>query len=136
MLLLDGTRLGPGDLLRIAEGADRPALDEAAFRLVARGRAVVDRAVTEGRPIYGVTTGVGAQKDHRVDSDEIPRFNRRLLLAHATGTGGRLLSPAETRAVLTVQLNLFATGRSGVRPELVRALQHWFDGPHLPAAEL
>ena len=42
---------------------------------VLRARAVVDRLVDEGIPAYGITTGVGSQKDFAVGREALARYN-------------------------------------------------------------
>jgi histidine ammonia-lyase len=96
-----------------------------ALEHMAETRALVERVVERGDEVYGVTTGVGARKKHRVPPEEIPNFNRRLIENHRVGTG-----PNAPRDVVRAQMlrhaNALAKGTSGVRPEIaeriVRAL--------------
>ena len=54
-----GGRLGLDDVVDVANGAQVGFLDEARTR-VQRARDHVERVVSEGRTVYGVTTGFGA----------------------------------------------------------------------------
>jgi histidine ammonia-lyase len=71
------------------------------------------------RPVYGRTTGVGANREFDVDDD--PEHGLRLLRSHAGGAGPSVDSAA-ARAMLTVRLNQLAAGGSGVAPELLDVL--------------
>ncbi len=116
------------DLAPVEIGAEAwPRIDE--------GRAVVEEIVASGRPAYGITTGVGSQKESSVQRTELAAFNRRLLAAHATRVPGPTLDPAVVRAAIAVQLNLFATGTSGVRPELVRRLTKRLNENRVPSVD-
>jgi histidine ammonia-lyase len=103
---------------------------------VARARDVVDRLVDNGVPAYGITTGVGSQKDFAVSRETIAHYNDLMITAHATLTPGRNASPEVVRGALAIQLALFACGRSGVRLELVESLLARLRNDDLPTARL
>ena len=109
-------------------GAGRAAILEA--------RDIVERLVDTGTPAYGITTGVGSQKDFGVSRAEIARYNDLMITAHATKAPGSDAPPAVVRAALAIQLALFAKGRSGVRLDLVESLLARLKADDLPAARL
>jgi histidine ammonia-lyase len=111
-------------------------LSPAARAAISAARAVVDRLVDEGIPAYGITTGVGSQKDFGVDREMIARYNTLMITGHATMAPGRNAPPAVIRVALAIQLALFAKGRSGVRLELVESLLARFQADDLPEARL
>jgi anaerobic selenocysteine-containing dehydrogenase/histidine ammonia-lyase len=126
----DGLKLGetPLDVATLAragrEGCRELELSEAAWQRIASGRAIVESALARGERVYGVTTGVGSQKEGALplDAEAQALANRRLLAAHATVLGDARLAPEVVRAALIVQLAGFASGRAGVRPELCEQL--------------
>ncbi|HEX4721373.1 MAG TPA: aromatic amino acid ammonia-lyase [Pseudonocardiaceae bacterium] len=71
------------------------------------------------RPVYGRTTGVGANRGIDVESD--PEHGLRLLRSHAGGAGPAADQQAG-RAMLAVRLNQLAAGGSGVDPALLDVL--------------
>ena len=73
-----------------------------------------------GEAAYGVTTGVGSQKDFKVSSEAIARYNQRLITAHATRVHGPTLKPETVRAALIYMANAFGCGFSGVSEALVQ----------------
>jgi histidine ammonia-lyase len=80
---------------------------------------------------YGVTTGFGEFKNLAVDPKQLEQLQRNILLSHAVGLGetaderypGNYFEAEVVRAALVIRLNAFLKGHSGVRPELVKAVQ-------------
>ena len=58
---LTGSDLTLDDLLMVARGGAQVDIGPAALAAMARARAVVERAIAEGRAAYAVTTGVGSR---------------------------------------------------------------------------
>ena len=84
-----------------------------------RARALADRALEAGEPVYGITTGVGVRKRATVALGEQVAFNARLILNHLVGQGAA--APVDAvRATMLVLLNGFARGASAAGPELAQ----------------
>jgi histidine ammonia-lyase len=79
----------------------------------------VVREVAERRPVYGRTTGVGANRNVEIKDDDA--HGLRLLRSHSGGAGP-LMSAENVRAMLVVRLNQIAAGGSGVDPDVLGAL--------------
>ena len=135
VLLLEGDGLTIRDVVEAAAAHRLVALSENAWRRVSLGRSIVEEIVDRGEPAYGISTGVGSQKDFVVPREKMAEFNRRLLAAHATRVPGPVVEPAETRAAMVVQANLFATGACGVRPELVSLLLRRLEENRIPTVD-
>lgn len=118
-LALSGVDLNCGSLVQAVQSAQKVRVLPDCLDQVARNRAVVDDIVRQGIPSYGITTGVGSQKDFVVSEDEIAAYNLRLVNAHATRIPGPLLAPVVVRAALIIMINEFAQGHSGVSPQLL-----------------
>lgn len=127
-LALAASALEPKAIVAVARGGRAVEIDAGARERVKRGFEAVLAAARAGQPVYGLTTGVGWNKDHRallrdgaLDPDLLAasrRFNLGTLRAHAAGVGPWL--PAEAvRAAMLVRLNLLLTGQGGVQPALV-----------------
>jgi histidine ammonia-lyase len=129
---VDGTLLTCAMVRAVACDGARVVLDPAGL---ARARAAHDvvREVAAARPVYGRTTGVGANRsvDVPLDVDD-GAHGLRLLRSHAGGAGP-LLDPARARAMVVVRLNQLAAGGSGVAPDalpvLVEALNRGLSPP-------
>src|SRR5919199_595043 len=74
------------ELLDVVRGAPVEIGDDAR-RTIEASRAVLDRAIAEDEPVYGVNRGVGHGKDTRVPVEERRRAQVRILETHAGGTG-------------------------------------------------
>ena len=83
-LILDGENLTPGLLVQAALSNRPVALSDDAWVSISISRNIVDGIVECGRAAYGVTTGVGSQKDFEVSSEAVANYNERLIKAHAT----------------------------------------------------
>jgi histidine ammonia-lyase len=124
------------EVVAIAHGRAKVDLSASGRAAVQRSRSVVDRLVDDGIPAYGVTTGVGSQKDFGVSREAIARYNTLMITAHATIMPGADAPAEVVRAALAIQLALFAKGRSGVRLELVESLLARLQSDDLPVARL
>jgi histidine ammonia-lyase len=118
-IVLDGRSLTYDDLRVLARGVPgqdaRLRAAPAALDRVRRSRAIVERALREGRTVYGVNTGFGRMAEARVAPDRIEELQRNLLLSHACGLG----SPVrETGLLLALRANALLLGYSGVTPDL------------------
>ena len=90
---------------------------------VAAARAAWETAqdVAARRPVYGRSTGVGANRNVRLAQEELAEHGLRLLRSHAAGAGP--LQPAELgRAMLVTRLNQIGAGGSGVDPAVLEVL--------------
>lgn len=119
-LLITGENLRVDDVVAVAYG--RPvSLDPAAIPRMERSRAAVERLVSEGRAVYGITTGFGRFKDRLISAEEVRQLQLNLVRSHAVGVGPDL--PDEVvRAMLLARANTLALGYSGARPSIVRLL--------------
>ncbi len=111
------------DVIELAEGRVRVALDpDPAYRaLLERGAAAVERALAEGRAIYGVSTGVGASVDNAISDPLRDQLAANVVRFHGCGTG-RILAESEAAAVVAARLASLARGYSGVRTRLLERL--------------
>ncbi len=120
MVWLDGRRLTLAECRRIAGGEPAAATPEAMAQLAA-SRAVIERAVAEGRLVYGVTTGFGRFSDVAISPEQAAELQVNLLRSHAAGVGEPL--PADVvRLCLALRVNSLLKGHSGVRPVLIELL--------------
>src|SRR5919108_507783 len=115
-LPLTGRDLTIGDVVAVARERRSIELDPGAVERMRASRAVIERLVAEGAPVYGVTTGFGDLADVRIDPAQTADLQRNLVRSHAAGVGEPL--PEEVvRAMLLLRANTLAVGLSGVRVE-------------------
>lgn len=118
---IDGRTLTCRDIVRVARSGVSVSLDEAARHRAQDAWELVED-LTAARPVYGRTTGVGANRHEEVGGESAVGHGSRLLRSHAGGVGP--LVPAEqVRATLVIRLNQLAAGGSGVHPRVLDALE-------------
>jgi histidine ammonia-lyase len=94
-------------------GAD-VELDASAKAPVEAGAETI-RAILEKRePVYGINTGFGRLASVRIDTADLERLQRNLVLSHASGTGEPLPIPV-VRLTMALKLASLAQGASGIR---------------------
>lgn len=117
---------------RIAHHQDAVALTQEAQNKIAAGHDTVMQAALNSKAVYGLTVGVGWNKDKpvfqemqgkRVLSPELlalsRRFNVSSLRAHASGLGDPLPEHV-VRAAMLIRLNTFLNGEAGVSPAVAQ----------------
>ena len=131
-IALTGKDLTPGQLVK----ASRPhtevqiKVSDAAWERVELSHRILIKAAEACQPVYGLTTGVGANKDKSEmkcwptpASDDAIRaskhFNQELLHAHSAGVGPEM-PPDIVRAIMVVRLNTILDGGTGMRPVVAR----------------
>ena len=120
-LPLTGRDLSIDNVIEVARGRRRVKLDDDAAERVAASRAVIERLVSDGAIVYGVTTGFGDLADVRIEPAQTAELQRNLVRSHAAGVGDPL--PADVvRAMLLLRANTLAVGLSGVRVEVPELL--------------
>ena len=124
------------DIASLACGKARLDLSATGRQAIIKAREIVDRLVDGAIPAYGITTGVGSQKDFEVSRAAIERYNDLMITAHATLAPGENAPEPVVRAAMAIQLSLFAKGRSGIRLELVESLLARFHADDLPTVRL
>lgn len=108
-------------VVQVARKVESVRVDQAARERAQGAYEAAERIATK-RPVYGRTTGVGANRQQRVTADTAAEHGLRLLRSHAGGAGP-LLDAVHVRAALVIRLNQLTRGGAGVRPEVVDALE-------------
>ncbi|CAI1505890.1 Histidine ammonia-lyase [Serratia quinivorans] len=124
---LDGHSITPQMIANVADG-EAVAVAPAAIKRVTLSHKVLIEAAQNGLKIYGLTVGVGLNKDRpMVDVhgkltqeviDASKKFNVGLLHAHSGGIG-EPMSIRVARATLVTRLNGLLNGGGGVQPAIV-----------------
>ena len=120
-----------GDVAAVARGGRGVRLSSAATPAMLASRAVVDRVVSDGETMYGITTGFGDLANVRIAPEEVEILQRNLVRSHAAGVGEPL--PDEVvRAMLLLRATALARGMSGIRPVVVEQLLAFLQADLLP----
>jgi histidine ammonia-lyase len=120
-IVLNGSDLTVTQVVAAAQQGEAVALAPAAIAAMRRARTVVEQVLSDGEPVYGLTTGVGERKAFLLDPAERQRFNHRLVLNHRIAQGDA--APADVvRGAMLCLANSYAKGVTGVRPELAEMI--------------
>jgi histidine ammonia-lyase len=119
-VLLTGRDLTVDELVAVARRDQRVELADEALATMEEASSLADRFFDLGRPVYGLTTGLGAQKRTSLRRDD-EGFGWRQIAESRAGTGPA--APREAvRAAMTVFANQLAGGSTCVRPVLAQRL--------------
>src|SRR4051812_49610435 len=118
-VVIDVARVPLSALLEVARGAP-VQLTEAALERIAAGRRVVDGVLASGRAVYGLTTGVGHNRDVRVPDAELVGQQYMIVMTHSGGFGP-LLPTEVSRAAMAVRLVGLTRGGSGASPAVAES---------------
>ncbi len=119
-IIIDGASLTCDGVVAVARD-EAPVAIGAGAVTAARAAWETAREVAARRPVYGRTTGVGANRNVGLAGEELAGHGLRLLRSHAAGSGP--LQPAGLgRAMLVTRLNQIGAGGSGVNPAVLDVL--------------
>jgi histidine ammonia-lyase len=123
-----GDRLTLDDVVAAARRTEPVLLAPEVRDRVAASHAFADE-VARTRPVYGRSTGVGANRDQVLPEPDSQAL--RLLRSHATSSG-ELRSPERVRAMLAIRLNQLAADGNGISPGVLDALAEMIAADALP----
>ncbi len=89
--------------------------------IVNRSRKLVEAALNDGKPHYGINTGFGILANKTIDPSQMADLQKNLLLSHACGVGVPVL-PEITRLMIQLKIHALALGNSGISVETFRQL--------------
>ncbi|TIX90623.1 histidine ammonia-lyase [Rhizobium sp. P44RR-XXIV] len=108
------------DIVAIARGA-QVELSKEAIDGMKPVQQLLRAAISEGKPIYGLTTGVGDLYTVKLKPEDISKAQLNMLRSHASGMGEPLDAPS-VRAIMATMIKALLQGHSGVSPELVATM--------------
>ena len=117
--------------LRCLWQGDVGSLDDASMERIASSAAAVERIVAGGETVYGVNTGFGLLANTRIPKERLAELQTNLILSHSAGLGDPLPRHV-TRLMIGLKLLGLGRGYSGVRREVIDALQRLLDADALP----
>ncbi|MEY2450739.1 MAG: histidine ammonia-lyase [Acidimicrobiaceae bacterium] len=119
------------DVVAVArDGADVVLSDEA-IATISATRAHVDAMAASDEPVYGISTGFGGLATTHIPAEQRARLQQSLIASHAAGLGPPV-EPEVVRAMILLRARTMATGVTGARPDLAKALLSLLDDERLP----
>ncbi|MCZ7451414.1 aromatic amino acid ammonia-lyase [Rhizobium rhizogenes] len=137
---IDGQNLTVEQVVGLArDDSAKITLTESADKRIAEGFDLVMEAALQGKAVYGLTVGVGWNKDRpvfamkdgkRVLDDDLLKlsraFNSTSLRAHGAGVGEPMAVEA-VRAGMAIRLNQIATGQTGVQSAVAEMYRQFLE---------
>ncbi len=134
-VMLTGKDMTQAQAWAIADGAEVEIAPDALVRLEKAYDLLMESA-RQGKPVYGLTVGVGLNKDHKLFDangqlskavmEASSQFNISTLRAHSAGVGEPM--PVRlTRLALAVRLNTILSGQTGVQPVVAEIYQAYLN---------
>jgi phenylalanine ammonia-lyase len=105
----------------VARAGSQAGWAPGALAAVGKGRAALEALLARGERIYGVNTGVGGNIRYALGPQEAVLLQENIM-RHLSCATGQPLPGEVVRGAMLLRLATFATGYSGVRPELCQAL--------------
>ncbi|EOH71980.1 MULTISPECIES: HAL/PAL/TAL family ammonia-lyase [Enterococcus] len=144
-IVLDGSSLTLEDAWLVAEEAVKVTITDAALKRVERSYELLMAGAVSGTPVYGLTVGVGLNKDQKLfdASGELSpevltaseSFNRSMLRSHSAGAGA-MMPDHLSRLSMVIRLNTLLQGQAAVQPavvELYKAFLNQGISPLIPS---
>lgn len=138
---LDGKTLTIEEAMAVARGDDDVKITPEARSVLDETFTLVMEAARKGMAVYGLTTGVGLNKDKQLFDangslskdvlDASRAFNRSMLLAHSAGVGP-MMSEEETRLYMVIRLNTLLRGNTGAQPRIAEILEEMLNKNVIP----
>jgi histidine ammonia-lyase len=120
-IVIDRAPIGVGEVALVARARRPVKLGAEALQRLASGRALIERFLSEDKPVYGLTRGLGSRAVVSVAESERDDMSTVMLRARASGAGPRFEATA-VRAFLFARLASMSQGRAGVRPVVAETL--------------
>jgi len=130
-VVVTGDSLTLDEVLAVARGGASARLDDATRARIQAGNDTLRATLAADVAVYGANTGVGAAKLDEVAATDEARFNRVMLANHRV-VGGPDAPLDVVRATILRVANHLASGRNGVRVELVELLLESLERPVPP----
>ena len=133
VIVLSGEPLTIDEVNAVAVGSRTATLtdDASTLRRLQEAQDLVQRAVSEGWRVYGVTSGFGSMSDVTVPSELASGSQHNLLAFLATGAG-KPMDCRHVRAAMLLRANMLLRGCSGVRFEIIQRLVRFLEAEATP----
>ncbi len=121
-VILDGRHLTVAQVIEVARENAQVEISSEAFAMAQASRSVVLGLINSDKQIYGLNTGLGANKDNKILPEEYKIFNERILRSHSVALPPYANSTT-VRATMLCRLNGLLNGVAGVQTEILTLLK-------------
>ncbi len=130
-IMIDGVSLTIDDVVKVARHQEPVKLAKSTIQGIRSSREVIERALKEGRVVYGVNTGFGDLAEESIDNNDILQLQVNLIRSHSAGVGPPF-SREIVRGMMLLRANALAKGFSGVRLKLIDTLVEMLNSDVVP----
>lgn len=120
-IFIDGESLTLEEIAEVARNYGSVELKEEAIEKIKISRQIVEKAISDGKVIYGINTGFGKFESIGIKDNQLEELQRNLILSDAVGIGNTFPTDV-TRAIILLRVNALAKGLSGIRLETIQGL--------------
>lgn len=120
-ITLDGEHLTIEQVIAVARFRATVSLSPDCWERIDASRRLVERIVSEGRTVYGISTGFGEFSKISIGTDKSSELQENLILSHCVAVGDPL-NEETVRAMMLLRANALCKGFSGIRRELIEAM--------------
>ncbi len=120
-VMIDGNSLTLDRIKAVAVHNAQVTLSARAVTKVNKCRDYVEKIISEGRIVYGLTTGFGKFSNVTIPSEHIDELQENLIRSHAVSVGVPY-SREQVRAIMLLRANVLAKGYSGIRLQTLQTL--------------
>lgn len=121
-ILLNGQSLTLDEIEAVARQDAQVEIDPSAWQLALESRSIVLEWADSEKEIYGLNTGLGANKDNVIPAEAYHQFNEQILFSHSIALPP-FASRDEVRATMLCRLNGLLNGCSGIQPQALILLK-------------
>ncbi|WJL96102.1 histidine ammonia-lyase [Microbacterium sp. ET2] len=117
-VLVGDRPLTGADVVSVSRHGAAVRVSDAGLAQVRETRALIESLADDPRPHYGISTGFGALATTFIAPERRRQLQASLIRSHAAGTGAEVEDEV-IRALQLLRLQTLASGRTGVRAEVV-----------------
>ena len=123
LICFDNSFVTIDNIIDLAQNGSMAQLstNEDYLSFIKSGADYVMQLLVEGKPVYGINTGLGDSCDVVISNQLALALPKHLVTYHGCGLGA-YFSSKQARAIIAVRLASLAKGYSGIRPLLLQQL--------------
>lgn len=120
-ITINGRDLTIEEVIKVCRDGEPVVIAEEAMAEVKKARDYVERKLSEGAVIYGLTTGFGKFANVVISPEQTAQLQRNLIISHTCAMGNPY--PVHyVRAAMLLRCNALSRGNSGIRPETLQTM--------------
>ncbi|MGA0857432.1 MAG: histidine ammonia-lyase [Candidatus Nanopelagicales bacterium] len=121
-VVIGSSQLTFEDVVQVARYDAPVSITDGVLEQVRKNRSIIDEMARSDVAVYGVSTGFGALESQPISKELRTQLQKSLIRSHAAGVGA-FVETEVVRAMMFLRLKTMASGRTGVRPEVLTTYQ-------------